>query len=170
MALTSDRPIEVYQFSVWVVALVVVAALLVQVLLPIYFAYAVLLDLPLLVAAYFGLTRRNPSTGLLLGMFIGIIQDALGHEPIGLYGMAKTVIGFAASSVGVRIDIEHPLSRVILVFLFYHLHQLIFALAERLLLGHPAPIVSLRVLLAATLNGLLAAPLFMLLDRFRKTT
>lgn len=168
MALTSDRPIEVYQFSALVVAAVVAAALLIQVVLPIYLSYAVLLDLPLLAAAYFALARRNPSTGLLLGMFVGIIQDALGHGPIGLYGMAKTVIGFAASSVGVRIDIEHPASRVILVFLFYYLHQIVFALTSRLLLGNPTPILSLRVLTAALLNGLVSAPLYLLLDRFRR--
>lgn len=170
MVVISERPIDVYRFPLVAVAVAVAAALLIQVFLPVYFAYAALLDLPLLVATYFGLSRRNPSSGLLLGMFIGLVQDGLSHGPIGLYGMAKTVIGFAASSVGGRIDVEHPLSRIILVFLFYHVHQLVFALAERLLLGNPTPILSLRVLVAALVNGLLSAPLFLLLDRFKKAS
>ena len=57
---------------------------------------------------YFALSRRNPSGGLLLGMVIGLAQDSLSHTPIGLYGIAKTLVGFVASSLGSRIDVEHP--------------------------------------------------------------
>lgn len=170
MVVISERPIEVYRFPIAAIAVAVAVALLIQVFLPVYFAYAALLDLPLLVAIYFGLSRRNPSSGLLLGMVIGLIQDGLSHGPIGLYGMAKTVIGFAASSLGVRIDIERSVSRIVLVFLFYHVHQLVFALTERLILGSPTPLLSLRVSAAAVVNGLLSAPLFVLLDRFRKAS
>ena len=56
------------------------------------------MDFPLLITIYFALSRRNPSSGLLLGMVIGVAQDSLGHTPIGLYGIAKTVVGFTASS------------------------------------------------------------------------
>ena len=72
-----------------------------------------ILDLPLLITIYFGLSRRNPSTGLLLGMVIGFLQDSLSGPtvPLGLYGIAKTVIGYLASSIGARLDTEHPAAR-----------------------------------------------------------
>jgi len=65
-------------------------------------------DLPLLLTVYFGLSRRNPSTGLLLGMVIGLLQDSLSKTPLGLFGIAKTLIGFVASSIGGKLDTEHP--------------------------------------------------------------
>ena len=57
---------------------------------------------------YFALSRRNPSSGLLLGMVIGLLQDSLSRTPIGLYGIAKTLVGYLSSSIGARIDVEHP--------------------------------------------------------------
>jgi len=78
-------------------------------------------DLPLLVTIYFGLSRRNPSTGLLLGMVIGLLQDSLSGPTVpgwGLYGIAKTIIGYLASSIGARLDTEHPAARFALTFAF----------------------------------------------------
>ena len=69
--------------------------------------------LPLLVTIYFGVSRRNPVTGMFLGGAIGILQDALSHDnPIGLFGIAKTIVGYLASTVGARIDTQHPVSRL----------------------------------------------------------
>jgi len=42
-----------------------------------------------------GVTRRNPVTGLLTGCVIGLIQDSLTPHPLGVYGIAKTVVGLA---------------------------------------------------------------------------
>ena len=79
-----------------------------------------LIELPLLVTIYFGVSRRNPVSGMFLGGTIGILQDALSHDnPIGMYGIAKTIVGYLASSIGGRIDTEHPLSRFGLVVLLF---------------------------------------------------
>jgi rod shape-determining protein MreD len=129
-----------------------------------------LLELPLLVVVYFALSRRNPSTGLLLGLVVGLLQDALSYTPIGLYGMAKTLMGYVASSLSSRIDTDRAQPRLLLLFGFYYLHQVVYALEQRLLLNQPADFISLPVLEGALVNALLGVLVFHLLDRFRRTT
>jgi rod shape-determining protein MreD len=160
--------IEVHKFHAGAVAGAAFVALVLQAFLPIYFAKAELLELPLLVTLYFGLSRRNPASGLLLGTLIGLLQDSLSAKPIGLYGIAKTFVGFGASSIGARLNVEHPLSRFTLAFLFFHFHQAVFALTKRLLLAEPEPVLTLKWLLAALINAALAVLLFPLLDRLRR--
>src|SRR5215469_2318767 len=94
------RYVEVHEYSAGAILGVVVLTLALEALVPIYFRPAAILELPLLVTVYFGLSRRNRSSGLLLGMAIGLAQDALGHTPLGMYGIAKTAVGFVASSFG----------------------------------------------------------------------
>lgn len=160
--------IEVHKYPFAVVAGVAFTALVLQGFLRVYFPRAVLLELPLLVTLYFGLSRRNPSTGLLLGMSIGLLQDAVSQIHIGLYGIAKTFVGFGASSIGARLDVEHPVSRLTLTFLFFHLHHLIFVLTQRLLLATSEEVMTQELLLASAVNAGLAVVLFPLLDRLRK--
>ena len=107
---SGETHIEVHKFYPGAVVFVAAAALIFQAMAPVYFPKLNILDLPLLVTIYFGLSRRNPSTGLLLGMVIGLAQDALSGPtvPLGFYGMGKTVIGYLASSIGARLDTEHP--------------------------------------------------------------
>jgi rod shape-determining protein MreD len=138
--------------------------------LPIHFAKAAVLDLPLLVTIYFGLSRRNPSTGLLLGMVIGLLQDSLSGPtvPFGLYGIAKTIIGYLASSIGARLDTEHPAARFALTAAFYVAHQGVMVLTQRILLAQPEPWFSMQLIVAALVNALVAVFLFLLLDRMRK--
>ncbi len=167
----SEPRIEVHKFHVGAVAGAAVVALVLQAFLPIRFPPAKLLELPLLVTVYFGLSRRNPAAGLLLGMVIGLLQDALGsgRSPIGLYGIAKTFVGFAASSIGSRLDTEHPISRFLLVFGFFHFQQAVIAVTKRLLLAQPEPFVTKTLLIASLVNAVIAVGVFPLLDRLRKT-
>lgn len=160
--------IEVHKFSMLAVVTSTFFAIVLQATLPVYFLRAQLLELPLLVTLYFGLSRRNPATGLLLGMVVGIIQDGVSQIPIGLYGIAKTLVGYAASSIGGRLDVEHPISRAVLTFLFYHGHHLVFAGTKRILLNEPETYFTTQTLLASAVNGVLALALFPLLDRLRK--
>jgi rod shape-determining protein MreD len=127
-----------------------------------------LLELPLLVTIYFALSRRNPSTGLLLGGSIGILQDAVSHMPIGIYGIAKTLVGYVASSLGGRVDTEHPISRFIMVVIFYHFHEAVLALLNRVLLARPATYFSWKLLIASAVNAGVAVLLFPALDHLRK--
>lgn len=166
--MTYEPRIEVHRFPFSVLTATVALAILSQAYLSKYLASMALLDLPLLVVIYFGLIRRNPSGALLLGLLVGISQDALSPNPIGHYGMAKTVVGFVVASVSVRLDVERPPARLLLVFFFYFFHQFIYVGIQRLLLGRSGAFVTLTTLEAALVNALLAVLVFHLLDRFRR--
>jgi len=165
----SDSKVEVHKYYRGSVIAVSFLALLLQAFLHKYGRWPELLDLPLLVTFYFGASRRNPVSGLFLGAVIGILQDALSHgRPIGLYGIAKTLVGFVASSIGGRIDTEEPLSRFVLVFLCFHFHQAVLATAQRVLLNRPEAFFSLRLLLGSLVTAAFGVLIFALLDRLRK--
>ena len=167
----SQANIEVHKFYSGTILLTAFLSLVLQAFLHKYGRWSELLDLPLLVTIYFGVSRRNPVTGMLLGAAIGILQDALGHDnPIGMYGIAKTCVGYVASSVGARIDTEHPVSRFGLVFLLFHFHQAMLAITQRVLLNRPAAFFTLRLLLDSLVSAAVAVVLFALLDRLRRSS
>jgi rod shape-determining protein MreD len=165
-----ESHIEVHKFHGGAIIVATVVALFLQSSVPVYFPKFAVVDLPLLITIYFGLSRRNPSTGLLLGMVIGLLQDSLSGPtvPLGLYGIAKTVIGYLASSIGARLDTEHPVARFALTMLFFCLHQGLIVVTRRLLLAQPEVWFNMRLAIAAAVNAVLAVFLFMLLDRLRK--
>ncbi len=166
----AEPNIEVHKYYSGTVVIASFVALLIQASLHRYGRWAELLDLPLLVTIYFGVSKRNPVSGLFLGAIIGILQDALGHDsPIGLYGIAKTIIGYLASSVGGKIDTEHPVSRFGLVFLLFHVHQAILAITERVLLNQPARFFTPRLLLDSLVTAAFGVVVFALLDRLRRS-
>jgi rod shape-determining protein MreD len=168
---TSREQIEVYRFSPGAAVGIPVAAVLLQAFLPAKLHVFSIFDLPLLVTIFFAVARRSPVTGLLTGGAIGLLQDSLTHQPIGLYGIAKTVIGYIASSLGVKIDVENPGSRLILTFVFYLLHETIyFVVARGLVQQQDLQWRWAHTLIAALANALLAIPLFAFLDRFKRRT
>jgi rod shape-determining protein MreD len=164
-----ESHIEVHKFHGGTILLSVIFALVLQAFLPVYITKASILDLPLLITIYFGLSRRNPSTGLLLGTFIGLLQDSLSKTPIGLFGIAKTVIGYLASSIGARLDTEHPLARFALTAAFFALHQGVVVLVQKLLLAQSQPLFTTRLLVACIVNSIVGVFLYFFLDRLRKS-
>jgi rod shape-determining protein MreD len=163
--------IEVHKYYSGVVPLAVVLALLLQAFFPVYFRWASYLEFPLLVTLYFALSKRNPSSGLLLGMAVGLLQDSLSRTPVGLYGIAKTSVGFLASSIGSRIDVEHPIARFLLTVAFYLFHHAVFTLTSNVLLAqHGERYITVPILIASGVNACIAMALFPLLDKFRKSS
>ena len=161
--------IEVHKYYAGVVPVAVTLALVLQAFLPVHFRWASYVELPLLVTLYFALSKRNPSSGLLLGMVVGLLQDSLSRTPVGLYGIAKTVVGFVGSSIGARIDVEHPIARFLLTIGFSLFHHAVFTLTSRLLLAqHDEKYITGPILIASVVNACIAIALFPLLDRFRK--
>ena len=169
-SVTSSEQIQVHRFSLGVTVGVPLAAIFVQAYLPIHLHFFSILDLPLLVTIFFAVARRSPVSGLLTGAVIGVVQDSLTHQPIGVYGISKTVIGYLASSIGVRLDVENPGSRFLMTFVFYLVHEGIFQVIAR---GLASEVLQLRwghVLIAALINGIVAVPLFAVLDRTKSRT
>jgi rod shape-determining protein MreD len=168
----SDSNIEVHKYFGGTVIGVAILSVVLEAFLHKYGRWSELIELPLLVTVYFGLSRRNPVTGLFLGAGIGILQDALSHDnPIGLYGIAKTLVGYVASSVGARIETEHPISRFVLVFICFYFHQAVLVVTQRVLLARPAasvPFFTVHLLLGSLVSAATAIVLFPLLDRLRR--
>jgi len=167
---TGETHIEVHKFYPGAILVATVAALVLQASVPVYLPKLNTVELPLLVTIYFGLSRRNPSTGLLLGTAIGLAQDALSGPtvPLGFYGIAKTMVGYLASSIGARLDTEHPAARFALIFVFVVLQQAILVLIRRLLLAQPEAWFNLQLAIAAGVNALVGTVLFLALDRLRR--
>ena len=83
--------------------------------------------------------------------------------------MAKSVIGYAAASLGSRIDVENSATRALLTFGFSLLQSVLLYLIERRLLGiRSFHILWLHELLRAAANTAVAIPVFLLLDRTKR--
>lgn len=165
---TSREQVEVYRFSWGVAVGIPLLVLFLQGFIPVRVSALRILDLPLVVTIFFAISRRNPITGLGTGCLIGLVQDALTQHPIGVNGIAKTVVGFLASSLGVKIDVEQPGSRFLLIYFFYLLHQLIYFGIMRGLANEPLIWHWGHQLLGALLDSLIGVVLFILLDRFKQ--
>ncbi len=159
---------EVYRFPLWAMVLVPMVALLLQATVPLWLPRAAILDLPLLVTVYFASNRRDQTVGLLIGAMIGLAQDSLGPGPIGVFGMVKTLIGYLASSLGARLDVENPGSRLLIVFAFFYVHLGLFWVLEHILLERAVELGGLNSLLMALVNSVSAVLIFSLLDRLRQ--
>ena len=167
---TSRRELEQHSFPPAVTLLVPLAAIVLQALLPKPMPRLAILDLPLIVTLFFAVSRRNPVAGTLTGAAIGLLQDMLTNQPIGVNGMAKSVIGYVAASIGVQVDVENITTRVLINFGFSLLNSVLLFLINRRLLGLPDfHILWLHELVRAVVNTVVAIPIFLLLDRFKRT-
>ncbi len=142
-------------------------ALDLQSFVTLHFAHFATLDLPLLVVIYFAMTLRTPVAATFGGALLGLAQDALTHQPLGVFGIAKAFIGYLAASLGVRIDTESVGTRLVLTFVFVLLNNAIDWVLVRHLLAQPMPWGWLYQMLRATINTLVAIVLFALLDRLK---
>jgi rod shape-determining protein MreD len=148
--------------------LIPLAAILFQVYLPRFVEYLGYLELPLLVTVYFSLMRRGQVAGTLIGMAIGLCQDSLSAHPLGMFGIVKTLIGYFAASVSQRFDVENPAIRLILGFFFFLFHQFFYWVLARALLGQDMGFDIAQNLVLAVLNGAVALPIYLLLDKLRQ--
>ena len=168
MALTANsrRDLEIHSYPAALYLIVPVGALVLQALLPRVLGRFSYFDLPLVVTVYFALSRRSPIHGMLLGAFVGLFEDALTHHAIGINGIAKTLAGYLAASVGVRIDVQNIFIRVALNFVLTLMCSGIYLVIYRGLLGMEFDWNWLNVILLAVGNSVVALALFPLLDRF----
>ena len=114
---------------------------------------------------HFALSRGGPIPALFYGMFIGLVQDSLSHQPIGMYGIVKTLVGYFAASVSMRFDVQNPVVTFILAFFFYFFHQFFYWVLSRALLGETLGFDAQQTLVFGLLNAAVALPLFRLLDK-----
>src|SRR5208282_4840282 len=167
---TSNEQVEVYRFSLPAAILIPLFAVFLQAFVPWRFHFFSIFDLPLLVVIFFAVARRSPVAGLLTGAVIGLLQDSLTGHPLGLYGIAKTVVGYGASSLGVKLDVENAGSRFLVTLFFYVVHEVVYFTVARGLVGLTLQWSWPRELGSALANAFLAVVLFALLDRFKQRT
>jgi rod shape-determining protein MreD len=158
-----DLGIRSYPLLVYVFA--PLAALVLQAWLPRLLHGYTWFDLPLVITVYFALARRDPIQGTMMGAGMGLFEDALTNHAIGANGIAKTVAGFLAGSVGVRIDVDNFTIRMMMTFLLSLLCSAIYILVYRVLLGMDQEWRWLEELMKAVGTTAAAMVLFPLLDR-----
>ncbi len=164
---TSPEQVEVYRLNLPAAVIITLLALFLQSFIPHWISWFAIFDLPLLVTIFFGVTRRNPVSGLLTGCAIGLLQDSLVHQPFGVYGITKTVVGYFASSLGVKLDVENAAARLILTFVFFVLHKALYFGVARYMVGQVLEWSWGHELTAGLANGVFAVGLFFVLDRFK---
>ena len=166
----SQREGHTSRFPAWVMLVVPLAAILFQVYVPLFFEFLSFLEMPLLVVVYFALMRRSQVSGLLVGALVGLAQDSLSKNPLGMLGIVNTLVGYFAASVGLRLDVDHPLIRLLLTFFFFLIHQLFYWVMVRALLGQQLAFDVQKTLVLGLLNAVVGVSLFHFLDKLRKAT
>ena len=147
--------------------LIPLAAILFQVYVPRFIQPLSYLELPLLITVHFALSGRKPIPSVLYGAAVGLVQDSLSHEPIGLFGIVKTLVGYFAASVSMRFDVDNPFVTFILSLFFYGFHQFFYWVLVRALLGQTTGFDLQQTVIFGLLNAAVGVPLFKLLDRLK---
>jgi len=83
------------------------------------------LDLVLVVVVYVALTT-GPVSGMLAGSVAGVIQDALSSGVIGVGGLAKSIVGFAAGVIGQQFIVTAALPRFVMFLAASVAHAAVF--------------------------------------------
>ena len=161
------REMEIHRYPLLSYALVPLASLVLQAWLPRVTSPYDWFDLPLVVTIYFALGRRHPIQGTVLGAAMGLFEDALTHQAIGINGIAKTVVGFLAAALGIRVDVDNHTVRVLLTFGLSILSSALYLFVTRILLGLDIPWNWLTEVFRALGNSAIALVMFPVLDRLR---
>ena len=158
------RDLEIRRYPPYVYLVAPVVALILQAWLPRVLGRYAYLDLPVLITVYFALNRRSPIHGSLLGALLGMAQDGLTQGAIGIHGIANTIVGFLAASVGIRIVVENNIIRMLLNFVFTLTAGAVVLFVTRVLLGLHMQVNWLDEVLRATGNAVLGIFVFPILD------
>ena len=98
-----------------------------------------------------------------------MVQDSLSHQPLGMFGIVKTLVGYFAGNVSMRFEVDNPVLRFILGFFFFFFHQFFYWVLMRALLGQNLGFDIPSTLMVGLLNALVALPLFHFLDKLKET-
>lgn len=168
--ISSAREGRVAHFRRWGLIVIPLAAILFQVYVPRFFNYLQFLEMPLLVTIYFALMRRDQVAGVFIGAAIGLVQDSLSHQPLGMFGIVKTFVGYSAASVGMRFDVDHIVLRFLLALFFYCFHQFLYWMLSGVFLGQRALLDVQQMLIVGLLNAAVGISLFHFLDKLKERT
>ena len=165
--LDSERESRISHFRLWVLIFVPLLAVLFQLYIPLFIPFLRNLEITLMVTIYFAMMRRSQVGGLFTGMVLGLAEDSFSKNYLGMYGICRTLIGYFAASIALRIDVEHPLIRLIGVFCFYMFDQFLYWVLQRALLQLNVFFDWRLALMMGVLNAVVGVVLFQFLDRLR---
>lgn len=164
------RKTRISKFNWMSIVGIPVAAILFQVVVSRFVPYLSYLELPLLVTVYFSLARRSPIAGVLFGMGIGLAQDSLSPQnPLGTFGIAKTLVGYFAGMISQRFEVESSAVRLVLALFFFIFHHFFYWFLREALLGEMVSFEPVQTVVKAALNAAVAVPLFHVLDKLKVT-
>jgi rod shape-determining protein MreD len=166
--LAVDRTAQSSRFKTWTFFIIPVLAILFQIYVPLFLPFLSYLELPLMVTIYFALMRRSQIRGLFIGAMVGLAQDSLSNRPLGMFGICKTLVGYFAASLGLRIDVEQPFVRLLVSFLLFCFHQFLYWVLARALLAQAYPFDWRETAILAALNSVVSVFLYHFLDRLRE--
>ena len=158
----------VYEFAPVIFWSLLLVTFGVQGLLPVRFPFGHFFDLPLLFLIYFSGNRRNKVMGIFWGAGIGLVQDALSDNFLGVFGMAKSVVGYMSATIAIQFNMDQLLPRVIATGLLVCVHRFVLWILEQTLLGDPGRVVALDFLNSIMVNTALSTVLYPIMDRLRK--
>ena len=141
------------------------AAILFQVYVPLFFPFLAYLEMPLLVTVYYSLVWSLPVRSTFYGTAIGLTQDSLSENTLGMFGITKTLVGYLAASIGQRLDMDNAFIRFSMAFFFFFFHQFFYWVLSGALLGLQTEFDAARVVLSGALNAAVSVPLFRVLDK-----
>jgi rod shape-determining protein MreD len=168
MTAPAQRPIEVSRTHPAILWVTVFVALLLQTFLPLKVPLARLFDFPLLATIYFAVVRRNKVFAMGLGTGMGLLQDALSHGYIGIFGMAKALIGYLAASASIKFELDDVLARLALTAILVPVHTLSLVALQHGLLETPPPSHLLDSASGVLVNVGLGLIMFRILDHFQR--
>jgi rod shape-determining protein MreD len=82
-------------------------------------------DLVLVAVVYVALTS-GPVGGMLTGSLAGLLQDSFGIGPVGIGGLAKSIVGFLVGVVGQQFIVTAALPRLLMFLAATVVHSAVF--------------------------------------------
>ena len=164
----SRRETEAPTLPILVLLIAPLLAIGLESFVPVHLPPFAILDLPLLLVIYFAIARRSPVTGTFAGAIIGILQDAMTRQPLGVFGITKTIIGYLAGLVGNRIDTDNYIARLLFTSFFTLLHSFLYWLLVHRFLAEPVAWSWVHEPVRAIVNGVVGVVLFAILDLTRR--
>jgi rod shape-determining protein MreD len=166
--LDTERESRISHFRAWVLILVPLLSVLFQMSVPHFFPTVGFLEIPLLITIYFGMMRRSQVGGLLTGTVLGLAEDSLLLNPIGMLGICRTLVGYFAASIALKIDVENPIVRLLVCFFFFIFDQFMLWVLGRALLRVDLGFDYRQAILLGALNAVVGLALFHFLDRLKR--
>ncbi len=166
--LGAERESRISRFHVWVLIAIPLLAILFQLYVPLFVPFLKYLEIPLLVTIYFAMMRRSQLGGMMIGVLLGLAEDSLSNNPIGMFGICRTLVGYFAASIALKIDVDHPFIRLLVNFFFFLFDQFMLWVLELALLQLKVIFDWKQALLLGFLNAVVGVALFHFLDRLKE--